>query len=301
MGMPEPGRPGFFDLAGRLRQAITDWFSDLVGSGLQPGLDLLGAAVLATPEVASQGRVRDLWGMSAGVANAALVLLALIGGVIVMSHETLQHRYAAKEIAPRLVVAVVATNASLAVAGQAIGLANAASKGILGGGLTPEAASGQLRGLMTNVLRDGGVFLVLLGVVVAAMVLIVVVVYVARVALLVVLVSAAPLALAGHALPQTEGLARLWWRSLAALLGIQLAQSLTLVASLRIFLTGDGDGMLGFPSGGLVDVVVIICLLWIMIRIPVWAGRVVLDGRRSAVGSVARTYVVAKTVRAVLP
>jgi hypothetical protein len=41
---------------------------------------------------------------------------------------------------------------------------------------------------------------------------------VVRVALLILLVAAAPLALICHALPQTEGLARLWWRATAACL-----------------------------------------------------------------------------------
>jgi hypothetical protein len=36
------------------------------------------------------GRVSDLWGVAAGIADSVLVLLVLAGGALVMSHETLQ-------------------------------------------------------------------------------------------------------------------------------------------------------------------------------------------------------------------
>jgi hypothetical protein len=60
---------------------------------------------------------------------------------------------------------------------------------------------------------------------------------VVRALLVVFLVVAAPVMLAAHALPQTEGLARLWWRAMAACLGVQLVQALAL--AVRVFLEAD--------------------------------------------------------------
>jgi hypothetical protein len=40
-----------------------------------------------------------------------------------------------------------------------------------------------------------------------------------------VLIAVAPFALACHALPQTEGIARWWWRAFTAILAIQSAQA----------------------------------------------------------------------------
>jgi len=55
--------------------------------------------------------------------------------------------------------------------------------------------------------------------------------------LTVVLLAMAPLALACHGLPQTEGVARWWWRAFAGILAIQAAQALVLVAAVRVFLS----------------------------------------------------------------
>ena len=46
------------------------------------------------------------------------MLLVLIGGIIVMSHETLQTSYSAKEIAPRIVLGFLAANLSMVLMSQ---------------------------------------------------------------------------------------------------------------------------------------------------------------------------------------
>src|SRR5690606_23883665 len=61
---------------------------------------------------------------------------------------------------------------------------------------------------------------------------------VVRIVLVVVLVVAAPLMLAFHALPQTNYIAVVWWRSMAALLAVPVAQSLAFTAFMRLFFEG---------------------------------------------------------------
>ena len=114
------------------------------------------------------------------------------------------------------------------------------------------------------------------------------------------LVAAAPLALVGHALPQTEGLARLWWRAVGGLFAIQLGQSLVLICALKIFFTPQGSGTLGLSaSGGLVDVLVAICLLWVLVRIPAWVSRAVFGSSRSGgLGKAVKFAVIYKVARA---
>lgn len=299
----DDSEPGFFDIGGRIREAINGWFRDLVASALSPTLELLGRTVLATPQVTGPGRVAGLWGISAGLANAFFVLFALAGGVVVMSHETVQTRYSAKEIAPRLVIGVIAANASLALAGQAIAVANALSQGLLGQGVAAGEATAAMRRLALAPLDAGSVFLVFVGLVAAVLALVLLAVYVIRVACVVLLVAGAPLALACHALPNTEGFARLWWRAFTACLGVQVAQSLVLIAALRVFFTADGRATLGLSVGGtLVDLLVVVCLLWVLLRIPSWAGRMVFTGGRGGSGGAVRTvrhYIVAKAATAV--
>jgi hypothetical protein len=255
--------------------------------------------VLGTPDITG-GKVAELWGITAGIANALVVLLVLAGGALVMSHETLQTRYGAKDIALRVVVAVIAANASLALVGLAIPIANSVSRALLGNGVNPTTATAAMRQLVVTPLDAGGIFVVLLGLVAAVLAVVLLATYVIRVALLVLLVAAAPLALTGHALPQTEGLARLWWRAVGGLFAVQLGQSLVLIVALKVFFTPSGSGTLGLSaSGGLVDVLVAICLLWVLVRIPAWVSKAVFGpGRSGGMGKAFKVAVIYKAARA---
>jgi hypothetical protein len=68
----------------------------------------------------------------------------------------------------------------------------------------------------------GGVFLLMLGLAVALGLVAVLLTYVVRVFLTVALIAGAPIAPMFHALPQTDGIARWWWRTFAACLAIQI-------------------------------------------------------------------------------
>ncbi len=278
-----------------------DWFQGLVTSALTPTLDLLGRTLLATPDLTGQGRIAALWQLMAGTADSLLVLLVLAGGAIVMSYETLQTRTAAKDIAPRIVVAAVAANASLSVCGLAISLADSLSQAVLGGGVSAANAGTVLSELLVGSLAGGGIFLVLLGGAVAVLAIALLATYVIRLAVLVVLVVGGPLALVCHALPQTEGLARLWWRAFGGCLAVQVGQSLVLVTALRVFLGSGGQANLGVDAtGGLVNLLVAACLCWVLVRIPGWVGRAVFGGgHRSGAGRAVRDVLLYKAVGAV--
>jgi hypothetical protein len=301
---PAPsGGPGLFDFAGRIRQAVNDWFRDLVVSAAGPGLDLLSTSVLATPNVAAPGsRAAELWWVSAGLANTAYVLLVVIGGALLVGHETVQTRYSVKEIAPRLVLGFVAANTSLLLAGRGIELANALSRALLGQGVDPAHVTDQIRQLALAPLDQNGIFGILAVGVVAILALVVVATYVIRVAMVVVLVAGAPLLLSCHALPQTEGLARGWWRGMAACLGVQVGQSLLLISAVRVFFAADRPSVFGLSQHAqIVDLIVVACLLWLLVRLPVWAGRAALDGgRRSRVVGLVKSLVLYRMVRGVL-
>jgi hypothetical protein len=292
--------PGLFDITGHITAAIDSWFRDLVTAALDPVLGLLGHTLLATPDVTGQDRVGGLWQMTAGIADGFLVLFLLVGAAIVMGHETLQTRTAAKDVLPRVVVAAVAVNASLGLAGLAIAAADSLSEALLGQGVGPAQASVVLRQLVLGSLAGGGIFTVLVGGTVAVLAVMLVCTWIVRVAVTVILVVAAPVALVCHALPQTEGMARWWWRAFAATVGTQVAQSLVLVTALRVFLATGGPPNLGLAStGGLVDLLVCACLCWVLVKIPFWTSHLVFTSRsRGGVGRVVRDVVIYKGVKA---
>ncbi len=293
--------PGLFDITGHIEAAIDDWFRSLVTDALDPVLTLLGHTLLATPNVTAQSRVGGLWRMAEGIADAFLVLFVLAGGAIVMGHETLQTRTALRDVLPRIVVAAIAVNASLGLAGLAISVADSLSAALIGQGVDAANAAVVLRQLVLGSLASGGIFVVLLGGVVAVLAVVLLATYVVRLTLVILLVVAAPICLVCHALPQTEGLAKLWWRAFSGALAVQVAQSLVLITALRVFLATGGPANLGIASvGGVVDLLVSACLCWVLVKIPGWVSRVVFSGSRGrgGIGRVVRDVIIYKGAKA---
>lgn len=291
-----------FDLGGLIGHAINEWFAGLVKDALDPAMVLVGRTLLSTPQIAGEASVRSYWQASLGVADALLLLIVVAGGVLVMGHETLQSRYALKDVLPRLVIAAVAANLSLVVCEQMVSIANALASGMLGGGVSPEQAGHTLETLVLNAIESGGIFLVLVGLVCALLAVALIVVYLVRAAGIIFLVGAAPVCLLAHGLPQTEGLARLWWRLMFAALGVQVAQALVLAGAVHVFFSQGGHATLGLAgSGNLVDLLLALCLLFVLFRIPFWAKDLALSGRHhSRSAGMVKSYVSFRVIRAAL-
>ena len=291
----------FWDVSGQIGNAIDSWFSGLVTDALNPTLDLVGETVLSTPQIAGQGQVNQIWLITLAIADSLLVLFVLAAAVLVMTHETLHTRYALKDALPRIAFAAITANASLSISGQMIDAANALSSGFLAGGVDPVQASAQLKAFVLAALSGAGIFVILLGLAAAVLAVILLVLYIVRAAVILILIAAAPLLLLTYVLPQTDGLARLWWRAMAAALGVQVAQALVLATAVQVFFNAGGNAALGLSVGGsLINLLVCICLFWILVRIPFWAKAMVLSGRRSMVTQIARSYVLGRTLKGTL-
>ena len=231
----------------------------------------LGRTVFATPDIASNGRVVDLWRLAIAIADALLLLFMLVGAGIVMTGSNLAAQTTAKEMLPRLVLGAGAGAVSLLLMHQMTQLSNALSQAMLGAGLDGGSISGRLME-MIGFAALSNPFLALFALAVVVLAILVLVAYVVRVAALVVLATGAPLMLATHALPQSEGLARTWWRAVFALMCVPVIQSMLIAAMFRVFLSG--DGLLGIPLGnGLIDLLVIGCLLYLLYKITFLAIR----------------------------
>jgi hypothetical protein len=267
---------GLLDVSCEITTAMTSFAAGLARAVLHPVLGLIGETLLSSPQAGSLPAVRDMWDGSAAIADAAYALLVLAGGIIVMSHETLQTSWAAKDIAPRLVTGFLTANLSLPLISRAVALANGLSAAIAGRGVTPAAASRALGGALDSAAQSGSVFLVLLGLAGGLLGLALVVVYVLRLMALVLLTAAAPLFLAAWALPQTEWAARWWWRALFAALSVQAAQALVLAAAVRVFAAAGWLNLAG-AAPGLLPVITAVCLIYILMRIPFWVTRPVLS------------------------
>lgn len=295
---PHAGGPGFFDVGGRIAKAVDGWFAGLVNGAVQPVFDLIGDAAFTTPDLTGNGRVRDLWLASWAAANTLFVLFIVAAGLIGMAHETLQTRYRVKELVPRLVAGWLAANASLVLARVAIGLANALSRAFVSEGAGFGGVASVLKLAVASALPGAPLFMVLIALLAVALGLCLACVGIVRVCTVVVLVGAAPLFLIGYALPQTEGAARLWWRALIGCLGVQVGQAVVATTAVRVFLAAPGGGLLGLPRSALTDLLAVTCLLWLALRIPSYARRLVFASRPNGVADAVRYQAVGKAVRA---
>ncbi|WP_194925827.1 hypothetical protein [Catenulispora pinisilvae] len=277
-------------MPGQIEKAIDTWLGNLVKSALEPVLRLIGNTLLSSPDM-SDGRIAQIWTGVLITTNTLYVLFVLAGAVIVMSHETVQTRYSVKDIAPRLVLGAIASNASLWAISQTVSLGNALAAALTNGKLSAEGIGSRLTSLVVDkIFLPSGttqLFLVLLGGAVAVLGIALLVTCLIRAAVLLTLTAGAPLALACHALPQTDGLARLWWRAIIGCLATQVLQALVLVICVQVFLDPNADTILGLPSGGgLVDLLLCLVLLFVLVKIPIWTTRVVL-GRRAMGATIA--------------
>jgi len=311
---PQPYQPpagsqpgcGFLDFPCQIGQATSGWLAGLVVSGLNSVFRLLGRSLLATSQFDQHPAVRNLWTGSLVIADSCYVLLVVAGGLILMGYETVQTSYTVKEIVPRLTAGFVLSNVSLLLTGKAISLANGLSSALVSPGVDPAQAVAMLQKVIRNALgiRDE-IFIIVIAVVAVVLGLLLALTYVVRIMMTIVLIGAAPLALACHALPQTEGLARLWWRSMAGVLAIQVAQALVLIAAMRIFFSpgvidfGPVSGRPALPTDGrlTLSLLIVVCLLYVLVRIPFWISRMIWRGgvRSSPVSRAAR-FVLAAVV-----
>ncbi|WP_414945595.1 hypothetical protein [Amycolatopsis sp. cmx-11-32] len=224
-------------------------------------------------------------------------MFVVVGGIVVASHETLQSRVTIKETLPRIVVGFIAVNASLSLIGLAINFVNGIATGILAG----DSSGGITTGVKDEIhrqLEQGGIFMILVALVVLILAVVLLALYVLRLTITIVIVVAGPLALVCHASPYTEGIAKLWWRALFGVLAIQVLQAITLVVFVKVFFVQGTSGpattdLLGI-SGGLMNLVISVVLLFILIKIPSWVMQQVGLGGRSTIASIVKYALLAK-------
>lgn len=285
---------GISDICACFTEAINTMFRGLVEAALSPILDLLGRTALSTPTIDSLPGIGELWNNSFGLVIAAYGLFVLIGGIVVMGHESVQTRYSIKEIGARIPVAFLASTLSLFFVDKLIQLANALTLGVLGDGVGAPSLGDSLSEAMAGI-QSGGLFIILTGLVLVVVGIGLLIVYVVRVVVTLILIVSGPLFLMCHALPHTEPLARWWWKAVTAVLGIQVAQALVLITAVRTFLSG-GVHLFGSTLSAFGMLIAAIALFYILFKIPFWLLSVVkVSSGRSLIGGLARAYIAAKT------
>ncbi|MQY23028.1 hypothetical protein [Nocardia macrotermitis] len=288
---------GITNISGCVEHAIDTFLQHLVSSALNPLLELLGQTLLTTPDPDTLPQLGVLWNNSWQLVLAIYGIVVMVAGVLAMVHHTLQTRWSVRELAPRLLIGFLAGAMSMLIATGAIRLANALARAVAGSGVDPSSTATAIRQLIEANNTQADTFLLCLELALQVMLVILFVAYAVRVAVTIILIVGAPLAVMCHALPGIDAIARWWWRSFAACLAIQVAQSLILVTVLRVFLTPNGWAVIGPNSSGAVDIMVGIALIGVLAKAPFWLLSVLKIGQgRTLVGSIVRSYITYKTL-----
>lgn len=289
---------------GWLLDGIIDWFAGAILDVLNAIVGAITDALLITPDVTRLPQVQALTGRSIWIVDSVFVLAFIAAGVLTMvAGSDERARYTAKDLVPRLVVGFVAAHFSQLIASTLIEVANA-----LTGALTDTTFNndGALDAIKTHLVASRDTVAGLLFVICAAIIVFLLaataVSVIVRFTVALVLTCIAPLALACHALPQTDPAARLWWRSYLGVLAVPLVQGFFLVAGQWMLL--DPQQMLpllGLPTepGGVLNLFVVMVLLWTCVRVPALMRRIVASGGhgQNFLGAVVRVVVVQQLSR----
>jgi small basic protein len=293
---------------GWLLDQILDWLAAAILACLDALFGVISSALLITPNVTALPQVQALTGRSVLVVDTVFVLVFVAAGVLTMTaggSET--SRYTIKDLVPRLIVGFVAAHFSQLWCGMLIDLANA----LTGALSTPEGGSdGALGAIRAHISTGQDKTAILLFVICAAIIAVLLAgtafSVIVRFAVVLVLTAVAPLALACHALPQTDPVARLWWKAYAGVLAVPVVQGFTLYAG-QWMLT-DPQRMLpvlGLPvdPGGVINLFVVMVMLWTTLRVPALMRRFVSAGGAgrgtNMIGAAVRVLVVQQATRSV--
>jgi hypothetical protein len=219
-----------------------------------------------TPDVSTQPRIREIWQSLLIISDSLLLLLLVIGAIMVVAGDWTYLE--AKELAPRALVAGLSVNLSLLLLGQGIGISNELVKGFLQ--VDPNSLSvttdrlvqsGAVAPIVLALLLLGALFLLLSNLI--------------RVVIVVLLGIGGPILMVFGVLPQTDGVARGWWRAAAACLIAPAVQALLLTVGVKVFFS-DGGTALGTAaaahsgSSTMVDLVLVLVIIALMAWIPLW-------------------------------
>ncbi|WP_412538700.1 hypothetical protein R8Z50_22950 [Longispora sp. K20-0274] len=263
---------------GFLLNSILDWLAGMVLGAFDWLVSLITGSLLISPDVTTLPQVVGLAGTSVWIVDTVFVLVFVAAGVLtVVSGGSERSRYQVKDLAPRLVVGFIAAHFSQLLLANAISVANAFT-GAFASTPLHHGAAAAIRSHIAAASHDTAT--ALLGLIIACIVVMLLAIttfqMITRFSLLLVLAIAAPIAMACHALPATDGLARMWWRTTAGCLIVPALQALTLTVGQ--WMLEDPSRVLAaytLPGGDLMALFVVMVVLWMTVRVPGLVGKLV--------------------------
>ncbi|MBL8932359.1 MAG: hypothetical protein JNL54_19730 [Kineosporiaceae bacterium] len=280
------------------------WLASFVADSLNAIWALLATTLFHLPDVTGLPQVAAVSARALTVVNTAFVVAIMVVGIVVMTRHTVHARYAAADLAPRLVIGLVAANFATPICRAIIITANALVQALTGEGIASTASLAHLLRVVQGALTNPAAALLttLVGLIIDILLGLLLVGWIARFAALIVAVGIAPAALACHGLPWTEPIAATWWRTMGALAATVVLQAVALHTSLAVFLDPAANlPSYGLPADptGLLNLIIVAVLLWVTVRIPALVRRHITQagGRPNLAATVVRFVVVHQITR----
>jgi hypothetical protein len=229
--------------------------------------------------------------------------------ILVLGRDTIQTTYGPGVLIPRLIIGLIGANVAVPLCSTLIGLANAVTAALTSQDITSPGSMQLLRATTINTMNGQtganpvSFLLLLIALLIAVLVIVLIVQWIIRLGVLVVVVGISPIALALHGTPQTEGAAKLWWRAILGTLGTVVIQAVALHTTLTIFLNPNTNlPVLGLPlpggdPGAIMNLLIVVCLLWGILKIPGLMRRYVTQSRPSTMGMIFRVVLVQQLTR----
>ena len=263
-------------------QDLMDWISEILNDAIisiwKAFFTYAGVALTVDP---LDERIFRVHFAVRSLTFVAFVLIVAIGGIIVMTHESLQTQYSVREILPRLIISVVIVYLIYQLISKSVDFNNDIVAALLSvrdeldhsrwisrpADLVDGIAmilSYPIRGIYGTTLTT---MILLVLMLIASVVLLVSAIFRGIVAAGLMMI--APACLAGHALPQTDSVARWWWRMWAACHMSSIGQAAVLNLWSRIAFTAEGVPNPGPTSTEDLDlnIVYLLVAIWAMWKV----------------------------------
>lgn len=287
-----------------LLDGVFSWLADRLTAALGWLLTFLTSTFFTSSDVTVFPQVQTLADRSALVVDTAYGLAVITAGVIGMTHDGFQVRYAVKDLIPRLVVGFVASAFATGVCAGVIAVANAVTTAMVGQAASGPRAIRFVADRLAHASWDPTVrpVMVVIALLIVVLFFQLLFSWFARIATLLVLAGTAPIALACYGLPHTQPVADLWWRALLGTLATPLLQGVAFSTGVDLLLDPGHNFAIaaGLPVGSdALNLFLIACLLVVTVRIPRLVARYVTQGGRgmSTAGVLLRAVVIQTITR----
>lgn len=255
-----------------LMNGLIEWLAERVVDLLSGLLAFLTSSVFLSPDVTVLPQVQTIAGKSALVVNACYILAIITAGIVTMVGGSVEIQYGVKELVPRLVVGIIASNFAVPLCSVLIEIANALTVSMVGTAAPTSQALTMAKTHVASALTDQSTTIpaLIIGLLIVFLFFALLFGWIVRVGVLVILAGLAPVALACYCLPYTQPVAALWWRTLLGCLGTATLQAIAFSTGIGLLIDPNSNlpVLLGLPGSNALNLLLVVVVLWTTVKIP---------------------------------